>query len=86
MTQEVELLRIWIIEALQYYRGAATMIDVSKRIWEEHEQDLRSNGDMFFRWQYSMRWAATTLRHEGILEPANHSDRGIWVLTQSSSI
>ena len=81
MPSELELLREWIVEALEYYEGAATMIDVSRRIWERHEQELRDNGDMFYRWQYAMRWAGTTLRKDGILEPADQSDRGIWVLS-----
>ena len=81
MSSESLLLRKWIVEALEYYGGAATMIDVSKRIWEEREQELRDNGDMFFRWQYAMRWAGTSLRHDGILKPASSSDRGIWVLS-----
>jgi len=81
MSGEVSLLRTWIVEALEYYGGAATMIDISKRIWEIHEIDLRENGDMFYRWQYAMRWAGTTLRNDKILLPVSHSDRGVWVLS-----
>ena len=80
MVDEVGILRQWIIEALEYYGGAATMIDVSRRIWETHEMDLRENGDMFYRWQYTMRWSATTLRKDSILVPTSHSERGIWAL------
>ncbi len=77
---ESELLKRWIVEALERYGGAATMIDISKWIWEEHEQEMRDNGDMFYRWQYAMRWAGTSLRKDGVLQPADHSDRGIWAL------
>jgi len=81
VASEVDLLKTWVIEALEYYGGAATMIDISKHIWENHEDDLRSQGDMFYRWQYAMRWAGTSLRHDGVLEPTNSSDRGIWMLS-----
>ena len=81
MAKETDILREWIIEALQAYGGAATMIDVSKWIWENHNKDLEEMGDLFYRWQYAMRWAGTALRQDGILEPADHSDRGIWVLS-----
>ena len=81
MSRENKILRKWIVAALKSYGGAATMIDVSKWIWENHSEDLEKEGDLFYRWQYAMRWAATTLRKDGIIEPAVHSDRGIWVLS-----
>jgi hypothetical protein len=78
---ESEMLKEWIVEALKSYGGAATMIDISKWIWEEYEQEMRGNGDMFYRWQYAMRWAGTSLRKDGVLQPVDHSDRGIWILS-----
>jgi hypothetical protein len=78
-----DLLKAWIIEALEYYGGTAKMVRVSQWIWENRRDDLEDRGDFFFRWQYELRWAATSLRQEGILLPANHSERGIWVLSSA---
>ena len=81
MSREIEILREWIVDALKSYGGAATMIDVPKWTWENHREDLEKEGDLFYRWQYAMGWAGTALRQDGILGPANQSDRGIWVLS-----
>lgn len=78
---ESDLLKQWIVEGLERYGGAATMIDISKWIWEHYEKEMREHGDMFYRWQYAMRWAGTSLRKDGVLQPSSYSDRGIWALT-----
>ena len=78
-----EALRTWIIEALEHYGGTARMVLVSKWIWENHREELENRGDLFYRWQYELRWAATSLRHNGIILPAEHSERGIWVLSST---
>ncbi|GIW05494.1 MAG: hypothetical protein KatS3mg060_0299 [Dehalococcoidia bacterium] len=61
-------LRNWIIEALQALGGRGTPIEVSRVIWERHEADLRRSGNLFYDWQYQLRWAATALRAEGTLK------------------
>tara|TARA_Y100000589_G_C26777714_1_gene476447 strand:- start:249 stop:506 length:258 start_codon:yes stop_codon:yes gene_type:complete len=80
---ETDILRPWVVEALTYYGGAATLIDISKHVWENHSEDLEKSGDLFYRWQYVLRWAGTTLRHEGTILPAEDSERGVWVLNPS---
>ena len=52
----------WIEAALSRLGGSGTVVEVARAIWDEHEQDLRESGDLFFTWQYDMRWAAQTLR------------------------
>ncbi len=61
-------LKDWVSEALATEGGASDVVSVAKRIWQTHEQDLRQSGDLFFTWQYDMRWAAFTLRKEGRLK------------------
>jgi hypothetical protein len=38
---------------------------IAKWIWEHHEAELRDSGDLFYTWQYDMRWAGTRLSNEG---------------------
>jgi hypothetical protein len=73
-------LQAWIVEALQAEGGSARVVDVCKRIWQAHETDLLQSGDLFYTWQYDVRWAAHLLRREGVLKPANVSPNGIWEL------
>jgi hypothetical protein len=73
-------LQNWITEALIANRGSATLLEICKYVWANHEKDLRQSGDLFFTWQYDIRWAATSLREKGKILPANQSPRGIWEL------
>lgn len=75
-----ESLQVWIIEALKANNGRAILLDICKFVWLYHEEDLRKSGDLFYTWQYDIRWAATNLRESGKLKPANQSPRGIWEL------
>ena len=74
-----DVLKDWVKDALRRNSGELELIEVAKDIWTHHEKDLRSSGDLFFSWQYDMRWAATALRKAGEIEAA--TDRGIWKLT-----
>jgi hypothetical protein len=69
-----------ILEALNASGGQATLIQIARHIWQHHEADLRDSGDLFFRWQYDMRWAANELRHDGKLAAADVTERGVWAL------
>jgi hypothetical protein len=54
----------WVIEALNAHGGTATVLDVSRHVWKLHEAELRAAGDLFYTWQYDIRWAATKLRRQ----------------------
>ncbi|HEX2094654.1 MAG TPA: hypothetical protein VHG28_19775 [Longimicrobiaceae bacterium] len=69
-----DVLQDWIVEALQSLGGQGRIMDVSKYIWHHHEPDLRHAGDLFYTWQYDMRWAAQKLRDAGKLKPAVKRD------------
>lgn len=58
--------------------GAASIKEVAKYIWENHETKLRASGDDFYIWQYEMRWAAQQLVDNGKLTKTK--PRGIWRL------
>ncbi|RBI82912.1 hypothetical protein DRV85_17205 [Rhodosalinus halophilus] len=70
----------WVENALHALGGEATIVDVAKHLWSEHEDELRRSGDLFYTWQYDMRWAALKLRKDGKLADANRSKRGTWAL------
>ena len=75
-----ERLGAWIVQALQDYGGSAALVDVCRHVWQHHEADLAASGDLFFTWQYDIRWAATQLRTFGTLRPPSKSQRGVWEL------
>ena len=72
-------------EYATYMGGAARLVDICKFVWENHEGQLRASGDLFYTWQYDVRWAGTALRHEGLLKDSKLSDRGVWELTSPNS-
>jgi hypothetical protein len=55
----------WVYRAVKSLGGEAKLIEVAKHLWAEHESELRSSGDLFYTWQYDMRWAADRLRKQG---------------------
>ena len=75
-------LQTWVVEALEDLGGSARLIDVSRKIWEHHEQDLRDSGELFFKWQDDMRWAAKELRTSGKLKKVEASRSGLWELAR----
>jgi hypothetical protein len=54
----------WVYQAVETAGGEASLLQVARHIWENHEIDLRASGDDFYTWQYDMRWAAQKLRDE----------------------
>jgi hypothetical protein len=73
-------LKEWVVEALTAHRGSAHHIEVAKHIWANHRADLEASGDLFYTWQYDVRWAADDLRREGKLMPKPKGDKGPWQL------
>ena len=78
-----EDLEDWVYEALCHQGGEASLLDVAKYIWDEHENELRASSNLFYTWQCDMRWAAQRLRDKGKLVDANLAPRGVWAVVQS---
>ena len=76
-----EDLRLWLIECLKAHGGKATIVEVCKCLWENHREDFVAAGDLFYTWQYDVRWAATQLRQAGKIRDAASSPKGVWELT-----
>lgn len=75
-------LKEWLLEALRASNGSGKIVQLSKHIWNRHEQDLRQSGDLFYTWQYDVRWAANALRHERLMRAAEISPKGVWELVR----
>jgi hypothetical protein len=73
----------WVADALNGAGGEASIVDVAKSIWASKETELKRSGNLFFTWQYDMRWAAKRLRDKGILAGADATPRGIWALKRA---
>ena len=69
----------WVRAALRDAGGAASILFVAKHIWDHHQTDLKRT-DLFYTWQYDMRWAATELRKRGLMVAAADDRRGKWTL------
>ena len=70
----------WVIEALEELNGSGGVVQVCQVVWRRHETDLRASGDLFYTWQYDIRWAAQKLRDEGRLRPVQPRSRAPWQL------
>jgi len=72
----------WVREALSQLGGKASMLEVARRVWEAHEADIRADGNLLYEWQYELRWAASFLRRDGALRPANQTPKGMLELSK----
>ena len=80
MTVTKDALGAWIVEALEHFGGSAALIDISTHIWAHHETDLKRSGELFYTWQYDIRWSANQLRRSGVMRAVTQSPRGVWEL------
>jgi hypothetical protein len=81
-----EDLRVLVIEALNNYGGQASIVQVCTHVWNNHREQLEASGDLFYTWQYDIRWAAQALRDEKIMHADELSPRGIWRLAKAEGV
>jgi hypothetical protein len=79
MADKVDL-KIWILDALAELGGSGSVVEVSEVVWRRHESDLRGSGQLFYTWQYDIRWAAKVLRDDGRLKSVAGSRTAPWEL------
>ena len=77
-------LKEWVIEALSDLGGAGSVLDVCKHVWRAHRAELEAAGDLFYTWQYDIRWAAQALRTEGVLKAVESDRRAPWALARNA--
>ena len=70
-----------VFEALKALGGSGTIVEIAREIWIRHEADLRSSGDLFFTWQYDIRWAKKRLRDQNLLQVVRSGQKSVWTLT-----
>jgi ADP-ribosylglycohydrolase len=75
-------LTAWLLGSLRARGGAASLVQVSRDIWQQHEEELRRSGDLFYTWQHDLRRVAARLRDEGRLAPSSDGDQGVWRLAR----
>ncbi len=78
-------LKGWVVQALTAQGGEAHIAAVAKHVWDNHEAELRASGELFYTWQYDLRWAANELRAEGHLQPKPKGDREPWRLPNTAA-
>ena len=76
-----DVLLDWVVQALCAQGGASNVLGVARHIWAHHEAELRDSGDMFYTWQYDIRWAAKRLRDQGRLKAVEDSKPLPWELS-----
>ena len=79
-TREIYL--SWVKEALDALQGKAKLVDVTKKIWQVHKDEIENMGDLFYTWQYDIRWAAYQLRKNRTMKSVKLSQRGVWELSK----
>jgi len=70
----------WTVQALKALGGKGKIAKIAEYIWNHHEKELRESGDLFFTWQYEMRWAGTRLVQKRKLTKTGDGKRGVWQL------
>ena len=73
-------LKRYVVEALASLGGQGTIVDVAREIWQRHETELRMSGDLFFTWQYDIRWAKQVLQDQGLLKIERTGQKYVWIL------
>jgi hypothetical protein len=57
-------LKAWVLDALRHLGGSGRIAQIARHIWDHHEKELKGSGDLFYTWQYAMRWAGQELQKE----------------------
>ena len=78
-----ETLPDWVVDALHALGGTSNIVGVAKFIWTHHEAELRGSGDLFYTWQYDIRWAAQKLRDRGRIKPVGDRRSLPWQLSDA---
>jgi len=81
MSNNREIMTKWVLEALHELGGNSDILNICKKVWELHENEIRHSGNLLYEWQYEIRWAGYILRRQKKLRPANLSPRGVWEIS-----
>ena len=74
-----------VVECLEALGGEGTIVEVAREIWLRYEAELRHSGDLFFTWQYDIRWSKTRLRDSGKVALGRLGNWSTWVLVNTTN-
>ena len=74
------LLDGWVLDALRSLGGKGTIVAICKWVWDNHQHDLQKQGELFYTWQYDIRWVALVLRTGKVVKTAQSPPKGVWEL------
>ena len=69
-----------VSDALESRGGEGTIVEVATLIWENYKDELEASGEIFYTWQYDMRWARHRLSEKGKLITKSRGRESVWVL------
>ena len=46
-----DVLRDWLVEALESLGGSGSVLEVSQEVWRLHQREIESTGDLLYSWQ-----------------------------------
>ena len=72
-------LKPWIVEAIKANNGKAAIFQICQYIWDNYHHRISADKKLLYTWQYEIRWAAHSLRNEGVIEIGQFK-RGVWSL------
>lgn len=75
-----DVLQDWLESALRELGGSGKIVEICKVVWKNHGAELEGSGDLFYTWQYDIRWAANRLRDKKIMKSVAASRKRIWEL------
>ena len=67
-----------LYKSIKEMGGQSRIVDICRYVWKNYQDELLNSGDLFYTWQYDIRWAATELRKSQRMKSAEQSPKGIW--------
>src|SRR5665213_4340353 len=67
-------------QALKKLGGEGTVVEVAREIWSANRAQIEASGDLFYTWQYDMRWACQKLRDRKEATIGGTKSRNSWRL------
>ena len=64
---------------LKEMNGNGYILDISKKFWIKYKDNITPDNNLFYTWQYDIRWAATELRKNNIMVRPD-LEKGLWTL------
>lgn len=78
----------WVEDALKSLGGSSSILQVAKEVYRRNAYTLTQEDNLFYTWQYDMRWAAQKLRDQGKLDNSETNadlKKGQWKLVETNA-